>query len=253
MFSDDERLQYAARQYQSLREEIAQAREAQQSILLWNQAVSGTLFAAALVAATSHSAHYVVAAQFVFGLVLPAVLLGGALAWSGEMIRMERAGVYLRSFERATWNSEGEDGIARTSFFIWENFLWSPPAKFAAAGYRKQNVGYAGVGVFYGIMYIGSLIAFCTISVWWLSLIACTSLVALALAVMISPAIRLFTLGGSSPTVTADELASWMKELDESKGLLTQSGTLMHIKTFFTRRGPQSLNLNRSGFPRSGY
>jgi hypothetical protein len=241
MFSDDERRQYTARQYQSLREEIAQAREAQQSILLWNQAVSGTLFAAALVAETSNSARYVIAVQFVFGLVLPAVLLGGALAWSGEMIRMERAGVYLRSFERATWNSEGEDGIARTSFFIWENFLWNPPAKFVAVGYRKQNVGYAGVGVFYGIMYVGSLVAFCTISVWWLSLIACITLVVLALAVMIFPAIQLFTLGGSSPTLTADGLANWMEELDESKGLLAQSGTLIHIKTLFTRRGPQSL------------
>jgi hypothetical protein len=210
MFSDDERRQYTARQYQSLREEITQAREAQQSILLWNQAVSGTLFAAALVAETSNSARYVIAVQFVFGLVLPAVLLGGALAWSGEMIRMERAGVYLRSFERATWNSEGEDG-------------------------------YAGVGVFYGIMYVGSLVAFCTISVWWLSLIACITLVVLALAVMIFPAIQLFTLGGSSPTLTADGLANWMEELDESKGLLAQSGTLIHIKTLFTRRGPQSL------------
>jgi hypothetical protein len=237
MLPDDERRQYTARQYDSLREEIAQAREAQHSILMWNQAVSGTLFAAALVAVASHSAHYSVAAQFVFGLVLPAVLLGGALAWSGEMIRMERAGVYLRSFERITWSNEGQDGLARTSFFIWENLLWSPPAQFFAAGYRKQNVGYVGIAVFYGIMYVGSLIAFCTVSAkWWLSLITCITLLVLALAVMIPPAIQLFRLGGSSPVVTAKELAEWVDELKGDKGLLGQSGTLMHIKTFFTRR-----------------
>jgi hypothetical protein len=235
MLTDDERGMYTARQYQSLREEIAQAREAQHSILQWNQAVSGTLFAAALVAATSHAAHYVVAAQFVFGLVLPTVLLGGALAWAGEMIRMERAGVFLRSFERGSWGSEEEDSLARTSFFIWENFLWSPPAKFIAAGYRKQNVGYLGVAIFYAIMYSGSLIAFCTFSAWWLSLIACSTLLVLASAVMVPPAIQIFKLGGSSPVVTADELAVWLKELGEDKGLLGQSGTLVHIKTFFTR------------------
>lgn len=229
MLPEDERRQYAARQYESLREEIAQAREAQHSILQWNQAVAGTLFAAALVAGTSHLAHSVIAAQFIFGLVLPAVLLGGVLAWSGEMIRMERAGVFLRSFERATWGNDGRNGIANTSLFIWENFLWSPPVTFAAAGYRKQNVGYAGVAVYFSVMYLGSLIAFCTISLLWLSLGTCIALVILGASVTIPPAIQLFTLGGSAPALDDNDLTEWMRRLEENKGLLAQSGTLLSI------------------------
>jgi hypothetical protein len=38
MLEDDERRQYAVRQYESLREEMAQARQSQQSILQWAQA-----------------------------------------------------------------------------------------------------------------------------------------------------------------------------------------------------------------------
>ena len=105
MLPDEERRQYAARQYESLREEIGQARQAQHTILQWTQALAGTLFAAALVAGTAKTSRYLVAAQFVLGLVLPAVLLGGALAWSGELVRMTRAGVFLRSFERSTIRS----------------------------------------------------------------------------------------------------------------------------------------------------
>ncbi len=229
MLPEDERRQYAARQYESLREEIAQARDAQHSILQWNQAVAGTLFAAALVAGTSHLAHSVIAAQFIFGLVLPAVLLGGALAWSGEMIRMERAGVFLRFFERTTWASDGDDGIANTSLFMWENFLWSPPATFVAAGYRKQNVGYVGVAVYFSVMYLGSLIAFCTISLLWLSLATCVALVILGLSVTAPPAIQLFTLGGSALSLSDNDLTKWIKQLEESKGLLAQSGSLTRI------------------------
>lgn len=236
MFPDDERRQYAARQYESLRTEIGQAREAQYNILQWNQAVSGTLFAAALVAGNVHSHAYLLAAQFILGLVLPAILLGGALAWVGEMIRMERAGMYLRFFERATWRNNGNDGLLDTSLFMWENFLWSPPAKFVKAGYRKQNVGYTGVGIYYGIMYVGSLAAFSTISTWWISIVVCAIFAALGCAVIVPPVIQLFTLGGNAPTMTSHELAEWMNELDEDKGLLAQSGTLTKAVTFVTRR-----------------
>src|ERR1700683_4685377 len=115
MLEDDERQQYAARQYQSLREEMGPARQSQQNILQWSQAVSGTLFAAALMAGTGHSPRYVIAAQFVLGLVLPAVLLGGALTWTGELIRLTRIGVFLRFFERASWSKVESDPAKATS------------------------------------------------------------------------------------------------------------------------------------------
>ena len=139
MISDDERGQYAARQYQSLRDEMAQARQSQQAILQWSQAVSATLFAAALVAGTGHSSHYVIAAQFVLGVILPAVLLGGALTWSGEMICLTRIGIFLRSFEKAAWSEVVSDpAVARTSLFIWQNFAWSPPRQFTLAGFSRK-------------------------------------------------------------------------------------------------------------------
>jgi hypothetical protein len=229
MIADDERRKYAAQQYVSLREEMNQARGAQHSILQWNQAVAATLFAAAIVAGEAHSGRFVVAAQFILCIVVPAVLLGGALAWAGEMIRMERAGVFLRSFERATWNNEGDDGLVRTSFFVWENLLWFPPANFKATGYRKQNVAYAGVAIFYGTMYLGSLIAFCILSAWPLALAACMVLITLGIVVMVPSAVRLFTLGRSAPRLTGRDLSQWITELDAHESAVDQGGTLMRI------------------------
>jgi hypothetical protein len=227
---EQERKQYAARQYESLRAECEGARTAQHTILQWSQAVSGTLFAAALVAGASHSGRFVVAAQFIFGLVLPAVLLGGALAWAGEMIRMERVSIFLRSFERAVWGNGGSDGFKDTSFFIWENFLWSPPRSFYDAGYRKQNTGYVGVAAFYGIMYLGSLIAFWVLSPWWLSLVGSFALVSLGCMVMIPPARQIFSLGSGAPTLSSEDLSLWVKSLPEKKGTLAQSATLQRIR-----------------------
>jgi hypothetical protein len=40
MLEEDERRQYAARQYESLREEMTQARQSQQNILQWSQATA---------------------------------------------------------------------------------------------------------------------------------------------------------------------------------------------------------------------
>ena len=219
MISDDERGQYAARQYQSLRDEMAQARQSQQAILQWSQAVSATLFAAALVAGTGHSSHYVIAAQFVLGVILPAVLLGGALTWSGEMICLTRIGIFLRSFEKAAWSEVVSDpAVARTSLFIWQNFAWSPPRQFTLAGFRgKQNVGYAGIGIFFGIMYIGSVIAFDVISSWPLDLTATILLVALGVAVML-PTALLFRLNATSPVITEDDLKEWLATLNAGKG-----------------------------------
>lgn len=245
MIPEDDRRQYTARQYESLRAECAEARGAQHTTLQWNQAVSGTLFAAALLAGTSRSGRFVVAAQFIFGLVLPAVLLGGALAWAGEMIRMERVGVYLRSFERATWDNQSDDGLKGTSFFIWENLLWSPPQRFYDAGYRKQNTGYVGVAVFYAIMYLGSLIAFCVLSPWLLSVIVCVALVSLGGVVMMPSAIQIFSLGGAAPTISNEDLAAWVKSLMDEKSTLAQSATVQRIHNILvdsTRRVRRVLN-----------
>lgn len=230
MLPDEERRQYAARQYESLREEIGQARQAQHTILQWTQALAGTLFAAALVAGTAKTSRYLVAAQFVLGLVLPAVLLGGALAWSGELVRMTRAGVFLRSFERSSWAGGGVDPVNATSLFIWENFVWLPPKRFLAAGDRdKQNIGYAGISIFFGIMYLGSLIAFCVITPWPLAIAVSCVFVVLGAAVMLPQAVQLFMLNATSLSVTAEDLGQWMEELKKEEARPARTPRLASI------------------------
>ncbi len=225
MVPEDDRRRYAALQYQGLRDTCTEARKAQHTILQWNQAVVGTLFAAALVAGVAKSDRFEIAAQFIFGVVIPAVLLGGALAWAGEMIRMETIGMFLRSFERATWD-RGEEGLSGTSFLIWENLLWSPPPQLSGSGYRKQNTGYAGVAIFFVIMYVASMIAFCVLSSWWLSLLACAILALLGAAAMVPPAIQVFSLGGSAPTISGDDLTEWLNSLTDEKSTFAQSPAL---------------------------
>jgi hypothetical protein len=140
------------------------------------------------------------------------------------MIRMERVGVYLRSFERASWADQSGDPIKDTSFFIWENFLWSPPSRFYRAGYRKQNTGYAGVAIFYAMMFAGSMIAFFILSAWWLSLVVGLVLTSLGCFMIIPPAIQIFALGGAAPTISNEELSLWANSLpEEKKGFLAQS------------------------------
>lgn len=230
MLEDDERLQYAARQYQSLREEMGQARQSQQNILQWSQAVSGTLFAAALVAGTGHAPRYVLAAQFVLGLILPAVLLGGALTWTGELIRITRIGVFLRYFESASWCEKQPDPVKATSLFVWQNFARYPPQPFTDSGFRgKQNVGYVGIGLFFGVMYLGSVAAFCIVSSWPLALAASILLIVLGAWVMLPSAFQLFKLNGTSIPVTSKDLTDWLDSVKAGKGAPPRRGTLSRI------------------------
>lgn len=231
MSRDEIRQQYELHQYQSLREECAGARVAQHTILQWSQAVSGTLFAAALVAGATKSERFVIAAQFIFGLVIPAVLLGGALAWAGEMIRMERVGMYLRSLERAVWEKDTRGEYLPTSRFLWENLLWSPPEGYQQSGFRKQTVGYAGVAIFFAMMFGGSLIAFCVLTVWWISLIVCVALIGLGIVVMVPSAIHVFSLGAAAPVLADDELTSWMNGLSTRKATLTSDAALRWLRS----------------------
>lgn len=233
MLSDDARREYAANQYNSIREACNQAREAHQSILNWSEAVTATLFAAGLVAVSSNSGRFILAAQFVFGLVLPAILIGGALAWAGEMIRMETIGLFLRVFERAAWGRDGDQGEIETSWFVWENFIWSPPQSLRSFRYGKQATAYAGVALFYTVMYAGSLIVFWIISPWWVSLIEGVLAVALALIVMIPPGIQVLRLGSAAPTISDEDLAEWASELLDNRLASVGPTPLRYLKDIF--------------------
>lgn len=208
MFTEEDLKSYAALQYQSLREAILKTRDTQNTILGWNQAIVGGLFVAAFVSDAQLRDH--IAAQFIFGLILPAVLLSGALAWSGELIRMSRAGMFLRAFERAVWVRGEADGRTESHYFMWENFLWSPPDSFKKVGYHNQNTGYVGFAIFYFILYVGSLAGFATVSPWWVSVIVCCAAVAFGAMVMVPTARKIFRLGGSTPALSACDLAAWL-------------------------------------------
>jgi hypothetical protein len=137
------------------------------------------------------------------------------------------------------------DPSAVTSLFIWQNFAWSPPRRFTAAGFRgKQNVGYVGIWLFFGVMYLGSVTAFCIISSWPLALVASILLVALGASVMLPPALQLFTLSAASLTLTASDLTEWLDGLEMGKGVsprhpaLSRAVSLLsHVKIF---RGSKS-------------
>lgn len=156
--SGAQRFQLALAEYQSLREESAQAREAQQSILEWSIGAIGVVFAAAL--ATDAGASPGLVRSMVLGIVLPSLIAGATFTWMGEMMRMERAAYYLRGREPAFWVTE-EDGSHTVDPdlvdepdirpLLWENFI-----AFASEGpgRRKQLVAYVGG---FGI-YVGSFL-----------------------------------------------------------------------------------------------
>jgi hypothetical protein len=236
VLTDDDRRGYAARQYDSIREACNQAREAHQSILNWSEAVTATLFAAGLVAVSSNSGRFVLAAQFIFGLVLPSILIGGALAWAGEMIRMETIGLYLRVFERAAWGRATDQDKIDTSWFVWENFIWSPPRALSSFRYGKQATAYAGVALFYTVMYAGSLIVFWIISPWWLSVVQGVLAAALALVVMIPPGVQVLRLGSTAPTISDEDLAEWARELLDDRSTGGRPTPLRYLNGIFDVR-----------------
>jgi hypothetical protein len=171
----------------------------------------------------------------VFGLVLPAVLLGGALTWSGELIRLTRIGVFLRSFERASWDKTKSDPTEAASLFVWQNFAWSAPHRFTVAGFRrKQNVGYIGIGIFFGVMYLGSVAAFCIISSWPLALTTSVLLVALGVSVMLPPALQLFRLNAAPLTLTASDLREWLDGLEAGKSMASRRPALSRATSFLS-------------------
>src|SRR5262249_15513638 len=141
MTNESDQVKLALFQYQTVRTESDQTRREQQSIITWNQAFAVAFFAVGAVSVGTY--HRIDIGRVIFGLVIPIVVTGGALAWAGELIRMERTAVYLRALERSLW-LRGDDGSVDTRWFVWENFLWSPPDRLVAAGYRKQGIGYIG-------------------------------------------------------------------------------------------------------------
>jgi hypothetical protein len=151
-------------EYQSLREESAQARTAQQTILQWSLGAFALIFAGAMASDVASTPRGEVLLMIIFGLALPGLVFGSCLAWAGELLRMERAGYFLRGREAAVWASSArgrvvdERNVLDIEQFplLWENFIAS--AKYPGA--RKQQLGYIGALVIYGLSYSISAVVF---------------------------------------------------------------------------------------------
>jgi hypothetical protein len=206
MSTSDSRLKIAMFQYEVARVEANQTRHDQQSIINWNQAFAVALFAAGIIAIKELDDVRV--PQLLFGFVLPAVLVGGTMAWAGEMIRMERTAVFLRALERSVWRSTPDDE-SKSAWFVWENFLWSPPQEFQKAGYGKQSAGYAGIAIFYAAIYIASLFVFAFVSPWQFTVVVAVGLTAISAALIVPMARRVFSLGGFASNITDDDMREW--------------------------------------------
>jgi hypothetical protein len=184
-------------EYESLRQESSQARAAQQQILQWSLAAFGAIFAAGLVLAGTQKTN--VGEGFaglvfiaVFGFALPGLVTGACWAWLGELIRMERAGCYLRGLERSL-ASVGANlpFISSSGPLRWETYLG---LAVGGLGRRKQVIGYIGsLGLYIGSLTVANVLdiivvsahhfasttwpgmrwtLFCAAIFWWIILIA---------------------------------------------------------------------------------
>jgi hypothetical protein len=129
---EDRRFHLFLAEFDSLRQESAQARTAQQSIFQWSMGVLAAVIVGAL--ALDRQSSFGLQAS-VFGLGLPILVFGASLAWFGELYRMERAGYYVGRRERA-WHKDGEIptdlwdsrvGEWRTYPLLWESAVQTKP------------------------------------------------------------------------------------------------------------------------------
>lgn len=153
-------------EYKSLRDESSQARQAQQSTIAWSLAAFATVFAGGLVfvsnAFTSGTAVNAITIAFyalVFGAALPGFIFAGCMTYLGELIRMERAGGYLRGLERHLAVTAKDAGHSLGAPLRWETYLVQK-AQEDGVSKQKQRIGYVGGAALYAGAEIISLAAF---------------------------------------------------------------------------------------------
>jgi hypothetical protein len=161
-------------EYRSIRSESEQARNAQQTILQWSLASFAAVIAGSLVMfqgsgknALQFSGEIGTVLLFIFGLGLPGLGFFAYLVWWGELLRMERAGRYLRGLELVA------DRLARGGSgrfpppLQWEHFLASSVYRSndKTRSRAKHLVGYVGAtGIYFGFS-VSSLILYISLVV----------------------------------------------------------------------------------------
>lgn len=214
---DELALSLLSAEYNTLRTEIHQAMGYAQGIVRWSIGIFGVVLGAGLLAAEklNEAGPYsfsATAALLLFGIAIPGVLWAAAWTWLGELIRLERAGAYLRGLESEVARVPGIASLLGFPPLRWERFIHAERTKKTIFG--KQTGAYLGTaGVFFGATLI-SLTLFVSwwvlkfgmhpregAVVWWLVAAAALELVGLAFAGALYT--RLARLGKSVAFVVA--------------------------------------------------
>lgn len=155
-------------QYRYLKEDAVHARAHQQSFLQWGMATIGALVAATLVALGQNDVPttrgpFGAVIMLVLGLAVPGAVVCLTLAWAGELVRMERAGWYLRRIEadlRGIRYRAFGSGELRT-VMSWETELAAHGVDNRLGKNRLTSLGTAGLlfGVVLGATSLAALVA----------------------------------------------------------------------------------------------
>jgi hypothetical protein len=152
----ENQLSLAIMEYEKLRDESLQAMQAQQSTLQWSMAAFGAIVGGSAVLVAQRPTGLSPPVIFaILGVAVPVFVMCCGLSWVGELMRMERIGVYLRGLEleiaRAVHvgKQNGSNAPSKPAVLSphWENFISSPPQR--TEGMTKQRVGYIGsIGIY---------------------------------------------------------------------------------------------------------
>jgi hypothetical protein len=152
-------------EFLAVRQEISQALTAQQSVLQWSLAAFAAVLGAGLIL-MSQSPDQITSgvvsdlSLVVFGAALPMASFFSFLVWVGELIRVERAGRYIRGLEKHLATHLRLEHPALTNGPLrWETHNAIGWQRGAGVGRGKQQVGYLGAaGVYFGVHVLSILI-----------------------------------------------------------------------------------------------
>jgi len=158
---------WAVEQYKTLRQESLQSQAVQHSSLQWGLAIAAASIAAGIAIAAkgpvAPSSALVGVELLLFGLAVPAFLLGSCLSWLGEVRRMMRTAIYVRWIEREV-AAQAEASALRTGrgvspYLNWEHALAGHDAAPVKVGGRDWE-SYVGCA----IVFAGGQVA--TFGIW---------------------------------------------------------------------------------------